>query len=345
MKYNCGKVREFASEIMQKNGLSKEKSDLFAKSLIAADMRGISSHGVTRLKTYAYRLEAGLVDSHAETTIIKETPALILLDANNGLGVPAAMDAMKLCVERAKTTGCCFAAVRGGNHFGMGEFFTDYAAQNGMIGIAMTNGPAALAPVGGKKAILGTNPLAVSVPSEKYRTVSLDMATSVVARGKVALAKKNGQKIPEGWAIDKDGHPTTDPDEVSCMLPFGGAKGYGIGLLIEIMCCGLAGAKSGLTMGSFYDFSGKKQDVGYFVGAINVDAVAGEEKFKEQSDEILTSIKESPKAEGCSEIYLPGEIELNRAEKAEVEGMEISDAVVKELEEISKKYGVSFNCK
>ena len=120
MKYNCNKMREFASAIMQKNGLSKQKSDLFAESLIAADMRGISSHGVTRLKTYAYRLEAGLVDAHAETTIIKETPALVLMDANNGLGVPAAMDAMKLCVEKAKTIGCCFAAVKGGNHFGMG---------------------------------------------------------------------------------------------------------------------------------------------------------------------------------------------------------------------------------
>ena len=343
MKYNCNKMREFASAIMQKNGLSKQKSDLFAESLIAADMRGISSHGVTRLKTYAYRLEAGLVDAHAETTIIKETPALVLMDANNGLGVPAAMDAMKLCVEKAKTIGCCFAAVKGGNHFGMGEFFTDYAAQNGMIGIAMTNGPAALAPIGGKKAILGTNPLAVSVPSEKYRTVSLDMATSVVARGKVTLAKKNGKKIPEGWAIDKDGHSTTDPNKVSCMLPFGGAKGYGIGLLIELMCCGLAGAKSGLTMGSFYDFSGKKQDVGYFIGAINVGAVVEEQKFKEQSDVILTSIKESPRAEDYDEIYLPGEIELNRAEKAQREGMEISDAVVKELEEISMKYKVPFN--
>lgn len=342
MKYNCNEVREFASEIMQKNGLTKEKSDLFAKSLIAADMRGVSSHGVTRLKTYAYRLETGLVDSQAETTIIKEMPSLVLMDANNGLGVPSAMDAMKLCVERAKTTGCCFAAVRNGNHFGMGEFFTDYAAQNGMVGIAMTNGPAALAPVGGKKAILGTNPLAVSVPSAKYRTVSLDMATSVVARGKVTLAKKNGQKIPEGWAIDKDGHPTTDPNEAACMLPFGGAKGYGIGLLIELMCCGLAGAESGLTMGSFYDFSGKKQDVGYFVGAINVNAVAGEETFKKQSDEVLTSIKESPRAEGCNEIYLPGEIELNRAEKAEGEGIEISDAVLSELKEISKKYDVPF---
>ena len=363
MKYNCNKMREFASAIMQKNGLSKQKSDLFAESLIAADMRGITSHGVTRLKTYAYRLEAGLVDAHAETTIIKETPALILMDANNGLGVPAAMDAMKLCVEKAKTIGCCFAAVKGGNHFGMGEFFTDYAAQNGMIGIAMTNGPAALAPIGGKKAILGTNPLAVSVPSEKYRTVSLDMATSVVARGKVTLAKKNGKKIPEGWAIDKDGHSTTDPNKVSCMLPFGGAKGYGIGLLIELMCCGLAGAKSGLTMGSFYDFSGKKQDVGYFENAIlygrtiynnilkfikfqltiNVGAVVEEQKFKEQSDVILTSIKESPRAEDCDEIYLPGEIELNRAEQAQREGMEISDVVVKELEEISMKYKVPFN--
>lgn len=344
MTYDPEKLREFTSQIMQKVGLSKDKSDMFAESLIKADLRGMSSHGVTRLKTYSYRLEAGLVDAKAEPTIVSDAPSLLLIDGNNCLGVPSAMMAMKLCVERAEQSGACFAAVRGGNHFGVGEFFTDYAAEKGMIGIAMANGPTALAPIGGKKAVLGTNPLSVSIPSGKYGCINLDMATSMVARGKVALAAKEGRSIPEGWGIDADGRPTTDPNKVKCMLPFGGPKGFAICLIIEILSSCLSGAATGQTMGSFYDFSGKIQNSGFFLGAMDVSKIMAIDEFKRNVDELADSIKNSPKAEGCDEIFLPGEIEQRKTIAAEKNGIAISEAVLNELREISEKYNVLFEC-
>lgn len=342
--YSVQKLKNYTSTIMQRAGLSKEKSDLFAESLVDAEKRGVSSHGLTRLKTYAYRLEAGLVDGGAEPAVLKDGPSMLLIDGRNALGVPSAMTAMKLCVEHAGESGACFAAVRGGNHFGMAEFFTDYAAENDMIGIAMANGPAALAAIGGTKPILGTNPLAVSIPAGRHPTMTLDMATSIVARGKVALAAKEGRSIPEGWAIDAAGRPTTDPSKASCMLPFGGAKGYGIGLIIEIMSSCLSGACNGRTMGSFYDFSGKKQDSGFFLGAFNVASIMNIGEFKERVDALLDSIKNSPHAEGCDEIFVPGEIEIRRAAFAEENGIDIPTAVLDELKEMSGKYNVPFEC-
>lgn len=342
--YSVRKLKNYASSIMQQAGLSKEKSDLFSESLVDADRRGISSHGLTRLKTYAYRLEAGLVDARAEPVILRDTPSMLLIDGNNALGVPSAMTAMKLCVEHAERSGACFAAVRGGNHFGMAEFFTDYAAQNNMIGIAMANGPAALAAIGGIKPVLGTNPLAISIPAGRHPTMTLDMATSIVARGKVTLAAKEGRRIPEGWAIDAEGRPTTDPYKANCMLPFGGAKGYGIGLIIEIMSSCLSGACNGMTMGSFYDFSGKKQNSGFFLGAFNVSGIMNIDEFKNQVDDLLDSIKNSPRAADCDEIFVPGEIEIRKAAFAEKNGIDIPDAILKELKEIGEKYRVPFEC-
>lgn len=344
MKYDAEKLKLFTYQIMQKVGLNKEDSELFAESLIRADMRGMSSHGVTRLKTYSYRLEAGLVDANAKIEVVSDAPSMLLIDGHNGLGVPTAMKAMKLCVERAKQTGACFAAVKGGNHFGVGEYFSDYAANQNMIGVAMANGPVALAPIGGREAVLGTNPLSVSIPSGKYGCINLDMATSMVARGKVALAAKEGRSIPEGWGIDADGHPTTDPNAVKCMIPFGGPKGFAICLIIEILSSCLSGAATGQTMGSFYDFSGKIQNSGFFLGAMDVGKIMDVDTFKKNVDDLSDSIKNSPKAEGCEEIFLPGEIEQRKTLAAEKDGISISDAVLNELREISEKYGVPFSC-
>lgn len=344
MRFDTEKLKKFSADIMVKTGVAAKDAGLFADSLIRADMRGIGSHGVTRLKTYAYRVEAGFVDASATLSVLSEAPSFLLLDANNGLGVPAAHKAMEICMNRAAKTGVCFAAVKGGNHFGMGAFFTELAAKRGMIGFAVTNGPKQLPPTGGREAVIGTNPLSVSIPAGNYRPFTLDMATSVVARGKVTLAKKEGRSIPEGWGIDENGHPTTDPARVKCMLPFGGPKGYGIGMIIEILCSCLTGAATGLTMGGFYDFSGKKQNVGFFLGALDISRIVPMEEFEARMESLIESVKGSQKAEGIKEIFVPGEIELNKEETARCEGIVLSDTVLAELKETSEKYGVPFHC-
>ena len=342
--YDCAKLKEFCEKLMCDAGLSEKDSRDFSDSLLFAQMRGIGSHGLTRLKTYYSRAKTGLVDAKAVPTIENDQPSLLLVDGQNGMGVASAVYAMDACIDRAEKTGACFAAVKGGNHFGCAAYFALRAAKKGMIGVAMANGPVAMAAIGGKDPVLGTNPLAIAIPAAGREPYVLDMATSVVARGKVALAAKEGREIPPTWGIDAEGHPTTDPNAVKCVLPFGGAKGYGIALAIEVLCSALSGAKNGQTMGSFYDFSGKHQDSGFFVGALNAKSLLPAGAFELATAALFDSIKNSPKAEGCEEIFIPGEIEQRNYEKAQAQGVKLSDAIVKELQELSQTTGIAFDC-
>ena len=336
--YNCDKLKSFVSAVMEDAGLYKQHAEQFAESLLYAQMRGIGSHGLTRLATYYRRAKEGLVDPKAEPIILKDMPTLLLVDGNNNMGVSTATQIMDTCIDRAKEYGTCFAAIKGGNHFGCASFFAERAAEKGMIGFAFANGPVAMAAIGGKEPVLGTNPMAVAIPAAGRKPFVLDMATSVVARGKVALAAKEGREIPIGWGIDENGKDTTDPNAVKCVLPFGGPKGYGLALMIEVLCSCLSGALTGQTMGSFYDFSGKKQDSGFFVGAINAGGLM--ELFSENTAQLFDSVKSSQKADGVSEIFIPGEIEQRNYEKAQQQGITLSEPVLKELQQLSQSCGI-----
>ncbi len=341
MRFRSKELEQFAASVMHRAGMPEGDAALVASNVIRADLRGVSSHGLTRFKTYVARVEQGLVDPTAELKILSDAPSMLVIDGQNASGVVTAAKVMRLCMDRAKETGCCFASVRGGNHFGIAEFYSEQAAAEDMIGIAMANGPAAIAPIGGKKAVFGTNPLSVSIPSAAYGRINLDMATSIVAQGKVKLASKEGREIPPTWGLDAEGRPTTDPKAVKFMNPFGGPKGFGICMIIEILCSALSGAGTGLTMGSLYDFSGKKQNSGFFLGAMDVSRLMDPELFKANVDAIADSVKNAPKADGVDEIFLPGEIERKKAEKAESEGIRISAQTFAELRELSEKYGVA----
>lgn len=338
--YRCDELREFTQNVMRCAGLSEADSRTFADSLLFAEMRGIGSHGLTRLKTYYRRAREGLVDAAAHAVIEAQQDSLLLADGCNGMGVLTAMDAMDECIRRASAHGACFAAVKGGNHFGCAAYFAKKAAEQGMIGVAMANGPVAMPAIGGREPVLGTNPLAVAIPAAGREPLILDMATSVVARGKVALAAKEGREIPPTWGIDAAGHPTTDPNAVKCVLPFGGAKGYGIALIIEVLCSCLSGAKNGQTMGSFYDFSGKHQDSGFFVGALNVGGILPEGAFEAAAAALFASVKASARAEGCEEIFIPGEIEQRNYERAAAQGVRLSPAIAAELQALAQECGL-----
>ena len=341
--YDAEKLKAFCRGVMSSAGLPEEDCRIFADSLVAADMRGIPSHGVTRLKAYHRRLVDGVTDAAAKPSIAAQMPSLLLVDGNNAMGVTSASFAMRACIERAKETGACFAAVRGGNHFGYAAYYSELAARAGMIGVSMCNASHAVAPYGGRTAELGTNPLAVSVPGRNSILVDLDMATSLVARGKVTLAAKKGQPIPADWGIDEAGRATTDPNAVHCVLPFGGYKGYGVGLIVEILSACFSGAASSQSMGSFYDFS-RPQNVGFFLGALNVGGVTDFGGFAERVDALLRSLKAAPKAEGCDEILIAGEPEARRECAARKQGVDIPPAVLRELEELGERCGVPFDC-
>lgn len=343
MSYNAKDLRQFVFQVMCKAGLSEEESTVFSDSLVKADMRGISSHGMTRLATYAKRVEDGLVAGHVTPEIVKDGLGVIAVDGKNGMGAYVGAWTMERCMERAEKYGNCFAAVSGGNHFGYAAYFTELAARDGMLGLAIANGPPALPPTGGVKPLLGTNPLAVSLPTGG-EPLTLDMATSAVARGKVTLARKNGQSIPLGWGVDKNGDPTTDPAAVldgGAMLPVGGPKGYAISLIIDILCSCVAGSCCGQKMGSFYDFS-RSQNSGFCFAAIELGKVVDPALWEQRLQPLLSSVTDSPRQSGVERIFLPGQPEHEREERAEQEGLVFSNAVETELRGLSEHYGVAF---
>ena len=344
MIYQVAALKKFTKEIMVKAGLSHEESEIFADSIISAEMRGVTSHGLTRLSTYARRVEEGLVANHTEPEIISDGGSVLLIDGKNTMGAYAGTKTMELCIERAKEHGTAFATVCNGNHFGCASYFTSIAARNDMIGFAVANGPGAIPPTGGTKALLGTNPVSISIPAGKYKPLILDMATSAVARGKVAFAKKNGNSVPLGWGLDSKGHPTTDPSDIldgGSMLPMGGAKGYGIALIVEILSSCLSGALNGQTMGSFYDFT-RTQNSGYAFGAIDIGKIVNIDMFKENVDSLFDSMKECPKAEGITSIKIPGEIENEKETASKNAGIELSAAIEFELKNAASHFGVEF---
>ena len=226
MRYDYRLLKEFGTRVMVKAGLTEEEASILIESLLYADARGIGSHGMSRLINYSKRVKCGVVSGGVDIQVEKESTSSLLVDGRNGIGAHIAMQTMKRCVEKAKESGCCVAAVHNGNHFGAGAFYTGYAAEKNMIAFVCSNSEAAVVPIGGAVPMLGTNPLSVAVPAGRHEPMNLDMATSVVARGKVVLAQKEGHEIPEGWAVDKTGAPTTNPEAVldgGSMLPFGGA--------------------------------------------------------------------------------------------------------------------------
>lgn len=343
MRYDYQKLKDFGTQVMVNAGLLPDEADILVESMLFADSRGIGSHGISRLINYSRRVKCGVIESGANAEIIRESPSALLIDGHNGIGAKIGRQAIDRCIEKSRQTGCCAAAVRGGNHFGAGAFYTKYAAEQGFIAFIISNSEAAVAPIGGSKAMLGTNPLAVSVPSSGNTPFDLDMATSVVARGKVVLAQKEGREIPEGWAVNREGVPTTNPSEVldgGCMLPFGGPKGYAISLFIDLMCSGLSGALNCRNTPHFWTDYEHPQNIGYFMIVIDPEKFMPKETFLNRINGILDEFKACPPAKGTKSVIIPGEPENRRAEISREQGIELSDAVVKELYSVGKTYGV-----
>ena len=342
MKYDVEKLRAFCENILIHSGLDRNEAAINTDSLIQADLRGISSHGVTRLRTYAKRVQTGVVAAGQKPKVLNDSPTTLLIDANNGTGPGIGLQVMDICMERAGKFGCCFAAVKNANHFGIGAYFTMYAAEKGMIGVAMSNCPASVVPTNGSKPMFGTNPLSVSVPAGKHPPLVLDMATSVVAQGKVILADKEGKTIPDSWAVDEEGRPTTDPKKAlkGAMLPFGGPKGYAIAFIIEVLCSTLSGAYHSREINNFWTDYENPQNLGYFLGVLDIGKFIPQDIFKERIDKLFDEIKSCPAAPGCGEVFIPGEIEYRSTVKMLAEGIEISDKIVADIKELGESFGV-----
>lgn len=344
-------LKDYVIRYLSHWGIPAEDSAIVADVLISADARGVDSHGLIRLYSYyGARLQKGLIDPHPEFKVITETSTTLSIDAGNGLGHPVGDRAMRMCMQKANSNGVAFATVRNSNHYGIAGYYAMLALQENMIGVSLTNSQPLVAPTHGKRAMLGTNPIAVAVPAGKNLPYVLDMATSIVPIGRVSVYQKNEKPIPAGWGIDADGAVTEDPGSVvkgGALMPLGGTelmrgyKGYGLALLVDIFCGVLAGSGFGTLV-----TGGDNPDparVGHFFAAVRIDAFRPLQDFLTDMDNLLEMMKSSPKAVGEERIYIHGEKEFEKAALAEKEGVPLSGVTVNALKQSGDEIGIPFD--
>ena len=335
-------LKRLCSALLQKVKIPPKDADLIAESLVQANLRGVDSHGVARMAIYIERLNKKLVNPRPRIAILQETPAMALVDGDNGSGQVVAKMAMELAVGKAKESGVSLVGIRNSTHFGAAAFFSMMALDKDMIGIALANSYATVAPWGGRIPYFGTNPLSVAVPAGRELPVVLDMATSVAAWGKIILAAQKGEPIPMGWAIDSNGEITTDATKAlhGALIPFGGAKGSGISLIIDVLVGLLTGANYGPYVGDLYKNLAHPQNVGQMMGAIDIGRFSDINEFKNRMDTMIREIKLLPRAKGVSEILLPGEPEIRNQQRREREGISLPPTTINDLQKLSSEYGV-----
>ncbi len=328
-------VRAFCTEALEATGVPAQDAAVVAANLVEAELRGLSSHGVSRLGIYIDNLLKGNYNPRPDIKILQERNSTMLIDGDFAVGAISGTRAMSLCLEKAEQTGASFAAVCKGTHFGIAGFYSMMALERNMIGIAMCNSILLMSVYGGISRTLGTNPLSIAIPAGIRYPLVFDAATSQVAVGKIMVAELEGQQIPEGWAIDQHGSPTTDPQEAmaGAALPFGGYKGSGLAIMVNVFSTMLSGAFLSVKPGG--------SQIAFFFGAIDVASFQDVDAFKQGIDAMIEELKTSPKAAGAGEIYMPGELEYLRKESNSQHGIEIGPGVLRELKNVKNKLALS----
>lgn len=338
-----GKLLEFVAELFETEGLSPTSAREVAECLVAANLRGIDSHGVTRVPIYLRRLREGVVSRQPRIRVEHRSPSVSLVHGDNGVGPSIANIAVDEAIRLAEGGGVGATAVRNSNHYGMAAHYLFKMVHRGLIGLTVTNAPATMAPHGGRSPFFGTNPWAIAAPAGKFPPVLLDMATSVAARGKALLAEQRGQLIPEGWALDPEGRPTTDPTAalVGAVLPFAGPKGSGLAMFADIFAGILAGAAFGPAIRDLYRDLEGPQNAGHFFLALDVTAFLPLPEFERRMEEFLTAMKSLPAAEGHGEVLAPGEPELRIESERLRAGIPIDHETIRALQGEAEHGGVS----
>lgn len=329
--------------VCEKAGLSEHDANVMADSISLAHLRGIDTHGLRALPNYLNRVESGAVAAKPDYKLIRDTPISAVLDGGNGLGQVVGAYAMEMAINKAKTTGIGMVAVKNSNHFGACAFFSMMAQKEGLIGIAISNSMAHMAPTGGKTPCYGNNPWSFAFPcAEGTVPVVVDMANSVVARSNINIAKKYGQKIPTNWALDKNGLPTDDPNEAYLLQPFGSYKGYAISIVGDLLAGGLSGSAMGKDCGSFTSLE-KGQNLGHFFAAIDVNAFCDLKTYQDHIQTFLNTVSHSELATNSEAVYLPGEIEYKKYLNNMENGLKINELYLKELKNLCDHFGVEYS--
>lgn len=326
-------LAEYCSKLFQAVGMPIEEADLNADSLVEADLTGVESHGVSRMPIYLKRIREKVVNPKCEIRLLRGAQAAGVFDACNSMGVSAAYRVMQHVLDKADQQGIAFFSAINSNHFGTAAYFAKMALGRDMIGFSTTNSPARMAPWGGVEPYFGTNPFAVAIPAAEELPIVMDMATSVVARGKIVLAARKNEAIPEGWALNNNGESTTDAKQalVGSVLPFAGAKGSAIALMIDTICGILGGSRFGPGINDMYADFTHPTFTSHVFAAIKISAFTPVESFKADTDRMIREIKQNRPASGVKEVYLPGEIEWRKRAERLQNGIPVPAVILDDL--------------
>ncbi|RSL94508.1 hypothetical protein CEP52_012586 [Fusarium oligoseptatum] len=335
----ASEARRLVQYILKGNGVPEENAAIVARCLVAADLRGVDTHGMNRIPSYMERIRQGVLNASAQPVVNQVTPAVAQVDGNNGFGFVAAHMGMAAAIESARVFGIGMASIKHSNHFGMSAWVVQQALDADMMSLVFTNSSPALPAWGGKSKLMGVSPIACGAPGKgPMENFILDMAPSVAARGKIYKAKRRGEKIPSDWALDSEGRPTDDPEAAlgGVMLPMGGPKGSALSIMMDVFSGVLSGSAFAGHVTNPYDPS-KPADVGHFLVAIKPDLFMSLDEFRERMQYLYERVVGSEKAAGVERIYFPGEIEQLAQKEREEKGIPLVQAEIDALNEEARK--------
>jgi LDH2 family malate/lactate/ureidoglycolate dehydrogenase len=327
-------LQTFTAEVFERLGMPPQDARTEAEVLIWANLRGVDSHGVLRIPSYARSVENGHMNPRPEIRVAKETPATLLIDCDHAFGPVVTVFAMQRVIEKARQAGIGWAVLRETTHQGAMGYYPLIAVEQDMAGIALVCSPPNTAPYGARVPGVHNAPIAIGVPAKKHRPLLLDMATSVAAGGKVMLARDKGIAMPEGWAIDKQGRPTTDPNLVGALLPTGGYKGSGLAIMFESLSGLMVGNP---LLGPVLSGSQRPNAQNSVVAAIDIGVFTDVEGYKANVDTLIEGLKALPPADGFDEVLVPGEPEDRTYEQRVRDGIPLPHGTVRNLQEVAAK--------
>jgi LDH2 family malate/lactate/ureidoglycolate dehydrogenase len=350
VRFSEAELHRFAVAAMVAAGASAENAGLVADVLVAADVRGVNTHGVVRLGPYyAQPVRDHVIDGQATDTDVLDAGFALTIDANNGLGHPVSVRTMRRVIDRAASSGCALAVVRNSNHFGIAAYYALLALERGLIGIAMTNTASFAVPTFGREALLGTNPVAIAIPGAGGDAFVLDMATTTVAFGKIETARRLGKPLEPGWAVDAQGDPTTDPAQAmkGALLPLGGYgtasgghKGYGLSVLVDLLCGALAGSAFGRARAHAGEpLAGGK--VGHFFAAIDPARFGDPQRIAHDVTTLLDELRTSAPANGFARVYAPEDKERNAIAEHRAHGIPFDAPAIAGMHAVAERFGVA----
>jgi (2R)-3-sulfolactate dehydrogenase (NADP+) len=330
MKKNAEALLQMARSALEKAGANSKMAEAAARHVVRAEEQGLATHGMSRVPFYCSMLRNGRADGKAEPKMAADRAAVCLIDNADGLPYVSVEWALDEVIQRARRNGIAFAGIRNSAHVGVLGIHLQKVAEAGLVGFAFTNSPAAIPAWGGKKGIFGTNPVAAAFPRKGGEPLVIDLALTTVVRGKIMMAMKRGERIPEGWALDRHGRPTTDPKEAiehGSLFPIGGAKGAMLALMFELICASLTGAAIGSEADSFFSEKGNKPRIGQAFIAIDPGQLAGMDKYFERVETVVSTMQADP------EVRLPGARRF-ASERASKAGIEVADDLIAQIEKL-----------